>query len=67
MKTNVDVARAWKDRDYRNSLSAEQLAALPKSPVGEITDVEAEAISGGIDWQNTKKTGIGGCDECEMK
>jgi mersacidin/lichenicidin family type 2 lantibiotic len=32
----IDVIRAWKDEDYRHSLSAEQLALLPAHPSGGI-------------------------------
>jgi mersacidin/lichenicidin family type 2 lantibiotic len=32
----IDVIRAWKDEDYRRSLSAEQLAQLPAHPSGDI-------------------------------
>ncbi len=28
------IVRAWKDADYRESLSAEELAQLPENPVG---------------------------------
>ncbi len=43
-----DVVRAWKDAHYRQSLTAEQQAQLPQSPVGEfeLTQAELEAISG---------------------
>ena len=33
-KTTVDVVRAWKDPAYRATLSSEQLARIPASPVG---------------------------------
>ena len=29
---NVDIERAWKDDDYRNSLTPPQLAQLPTNP-----------------------------------
>jgi len=32
----IDVARAWKDEDYRQGLSAKQLAWLPEHPAGGI-------------------------------
>jgi mersacidin/lichenicidin family type 2 lantibiotic len=32
----IDVIRAWKDENYRHSLSAEQLALLPAHPSGGI-------------------------------
>lgn len=31
---NTDVIRAWKDVEYRERLSASELAALPASPAG---------------------------------
>lgn len=45
----MDFTRAWKDPEYRASLSAEQLAALPASPVGgvELTESELAVIDGG--------------------
>jgi len=33
-KSNVDVVRAWKDPTYRATLSTEELARIPASPVG---------------------------------
>lgn len=30
--SNVDIIRAWKDAEYRDSLSAEQRALLPQNP-----------------------------------
>ena len=40
--------RAWEDPEFRSSLSAEDLAALPESPVGaiELTDAELGAVMG---------------------
>lgn len=44
-----DIVRAWKDAGYRQSLSPEQQALLPASPVGEfeLTEAELDAINGG--------------------
>ena len=44
---NVDIIRAWKDKSYRDSLTAEQLANLPANPAGELNEAELAAISGG--------------------
>jgi mersacidin/lichenicidin family type 2 lantibiotic len=46
---NLDIVRAWKDEDYRNCLSEDQLLSLPENPVGEIelADDELEAVYGG--------------------
>jgi mersacidin/lichenicidin family type 2 lantibiotic len=45
----VDVVRAWKDEEYRASLSEDQRAALPQSPANldELTDEQLEELSGG--------------------
>lgn len=34
--SKVDVVRAWKDPQYRRSLSSDQLAQLPGSPAGQV-------------------------------
>lgn len=45
---NIDIIRAWKDRSYRDSLSAEEQALLPENPVGqiELTDEELKEVNG---------------------
>jgi len=53
---NLDkTIRAWEDPEYRNSLSAEDLAALPESPVGaiELTDAELGAVLGAAQSGNS--------------
>ena len=47
MKAN-EYIRAWKDPDYRASLSAEQRAALPAHPCAEVelSDEMLEQIAG---------------------
>jgi mersacidin/lichenicidin family type 2 lantibiotic len=47
---NVDIIRAWKDEEYRLSLTPEQLATLPANPAGQIELVEAELeeVAGGL-------------------
>jgi mersacidin/lichenicidin family type 2 lantibiotic len=49
MKKKLDVVRAWRDEEYRNSLSAEEMAALPVHPAGtvELADVSLRSIAGG--------------------
>lgn len=48
-KDVVNVIRAWKDPEYRNSLSASERAHLPDCPVGliNLTDIELTAVAGG--------------------
>jgi mersacidin/lichenicidin family type 2 lantibiotic len=45
----MDIIRAWKDEEYRLSLSEAERALLPESPVGmiELTDEELDGASGG--------------------
>ena len=33
---SVDIIRAWKDEEYRQSLSTEELKQLPENPAGLI-------------------------------
>ncbi len=48
MKKNVNVIRAWKDAEYRASLSADQLAALPSNPAGDaLSEMDFGLIKGG--------------------
>jgi mersacidin/lichenicidin family type 2 lantibiotic len=44
----MDIIRAWKDEEYRTSLTTEQLAALPEHPAGliELSDADLGAING---------------------
>ena len=44
-----DVARAWKDEEYRLRLSEEDRLGLPENPIGELelTDADLEAVCGG--------------------
>lgn len=50
--SKVDIVRAWKDAEYRCSLSAEELAHLPEHPAGaiELADEDLrEAVGGTTD------------------
>lgn len=41
------IIRAWKDPEYRASLSEAERAALPENPAGEaLTDEDLEAVQG---------------------
>ncbi len=46
--SKVDVIRAWKDPEYRATLSAEELSRLPLHPAGlvELTDEQLSRASG---------------------
>ena len=47
--SNIDIIRAWKDEEYRNSLSEEQRSQIPENPAGmtELSDKDMEALAGG--------------------
>jgi mersacidin/lichenicidin family type 2 lantibiotic len=55
----VDVVRAWRDEEYRNSLTDEQRACLPENPAGlaVVSDETLRSITGGC-----KSTAGYGCD-----
>jgi mersacidin/lichenicidin family type 2 lantibiotic len=46
--THEQIVRAWKDEDYRHSMSGEELSALPENPAGllELSDLELGHIAG---------------------
>jgi len=48
--SNIDVIRAWKDKDYRDGLSEEEKAQLPAHPAGliELTDEDMSSMAGGV-------------------
>jgi len=50
--SELDIIRAWKDKTYRNSLSADELALLPEHPAGaiELTNDELANVEGGITY-----------------
>jgi mersacidin/lichenicidin family type 2 lantibiotic len=54
-----DIIRAWKDRNYRESLSEEQRSQLPENPAGiaDLSDEVLETIAGGRGGDG----GGGGC------
>jgi mersacidin/lichenicidin family type 2 lantibiotic len=47
--TVQDIIRAWKDKNFRDSLSEEQRAQLPANPAGliEIDDEQLVQVAGG--------------------
>lgn len=48
------IIRAWKDEEYRRSLSAEQLEALPANPAGlvEVAEEDLDLVAGGTATTN---------------
>ncbi len=45
---NDEIIRAWKDAEFRRSLSGEELARLPQHPAGllELTDDDLSNVQG---------------------
>jgi mersacidin/lichenicidin family type 2 lantibiotic len=46
----IDVIRAWRDEEYRNSLTEQERASLPENPAGMAT-VDGSAlrsVNGGV-------------------
>ena len=45
-----DIVRAWKDAEYRQSLSVEEQALLPEHPAGSIdlADDELDQVAGAL-------------------
>ena len=57
--SSFDIIRAWKDEDYRLSLSDSQRALLPDSPVGlvELSDLDMSSLAGGGGSSNSSCSG----------
>ncbi len=60
----MDIIRAWKDEEYRLSLTEEQQALLPDNPAGlmELSYAELESIvvgGGNSDDSDSDSDGIG--------
>ena len=53
--TTKNIIRAWKDEEYRNSLTDSERASLPAHPAGsiELTDVDLDGVTGGRPWPTT--------------
>ena len=49
--SDFDIIRAWKDEEYRMSLTDEQRASMPMNPAGqiELSDADLGSVAGGTD------------------
>jgi mersacidin/lichenicidin family type 2 lantibiotic len=66
---SMDIIRAWKDPEYRLSLSEAEQALLPDHPAGfiELTDAEMGAVAGGYPRQTLTVNGeICCCDSVDL-
>jgi mersacidin/lichenicidin family type 2 lantibiotic len=52
-----NIIRAWKDEEYRRSLSEAERALLPGHPAGlvELTEADMSRIDGGLSGCNCKQ------------
>ncbi|HEY9634723.1 MAG TPA: mersacidin/lichenicidin family type 2 lantibiotic [Coleofasciculaceae cyanobacterium] len=66
--SNEHIIRAWKDAEYRMSLSEEERAQLPENPAGliELTDAEMGFIGGGYDNNTVTVNGQVCCSSGDM-
>jgi mersacidin/lichenicidin family type 2 lantibiotic len=48
--SRLDIIRAWKDEDYRLSLSEAELALLPDNPAGiiDLSDTDLAGVTGAM-------------------
>lgn len=60
----IDIERAWKDPEYRKSLTAEEQAMLPENPVGPAptSEEELDKVVGGLSF--SKSVTLGGPTRC---
>jgi mersacidin/lichenicidin family type 2 lantibiotic len=58
---SIDITRAWKDPEYRKSLTPEERASIPENPVGPVpmSEEDLKAVVGGI-----KTVTLGGPTRC---
>src|SRR6185295_20353394 len=61
--SKLDVVRAWKDEDYRMSLSEAERRMLPCNPAGliEISDSDLGAVGGGVGPGGMSFPGVCSC------
>ena len=64
----IDIARAWKDPEYRKTLTAEELASLPECPTGSVpvSEEELKAVVGGLRRLGMDVT-LGGPTRCKTE
>lgn len=63
---SIDIVRAWKDPEYRKSLSPEELATVPECPTGSVSDEELKTVAGGRRLSGDPFVTIGG-DRCKTQ
>lgn len=66
---DIDIIRAWKDEEYRNSLSEEQRSQLPENPAGmiELSDEDMGSVVGGVAAGSKKCCNCSDCTKIIIK
>lgn len=59
----IDIVRAWKDAEYRKSLTPEQLASVPANPV-EPTPMSEEQLDSVVGGRAMSTVTLGGPTRC---
>jgi mersacidin/lichenicidin family type 2 lantibiotic len=64
--SKTSIIRAWKDREYRESLREAERALLPGNPAGliELTEAELKAAAGGTGYCTSASVGHCHFTEC---
>jgi mersacidin/lichenicidin family type 2 lantibiotic len=64
--SNIDIVRAWKDEDYRASLSEAEQAMLPENPAGlvDLADEDMSSMAGGAALACTTDPHTETCAKC---
>ena len=59
----LNIIRAWKDAEYRESLTDEQRKGLPADPAGdfELTDADLALVAGALMCEQMSTTGCSHC------
>ena len=62
----IDISRAWKDPEYRKSLTPEEQAMLPENPTGPapLSEEELKNVAGGFGIQLGDTVSLGGSPRC---
>ena len=63
MHKKIDVVRAWRDEEYRDSLTEAERASLPENPAGVATvdDTALRSVSGGLTVRCNGTTFVDSC------
>jgi mersacidin/lichenicidin family type 2 lantibiotic len=63
MHKNIDLVRAWRDEEYRNSLSEQERSSLPENPAGlaMVDDSTLRSAQGALSLHCTGTSFVDSC------